>query len=58
MTELNMIGDNGNNDDFHLKEYFHQLVTVDNQDIFDVEGEIEPRFSVDYTECISANLAS
>lgn len=53
-----MIGDNENNNDFHLKEYLHQLVTVDNQDIFNVEGEIEPRFSVDYTKYIFANLAS
>ena len=58
MTELDMIGNNENNDNFYLKEYFHQLVTVDNQDIFDVKGEIESRFSVDYTKCISANLAS
>ena len=58
MTELDMIGDNENNNNFHLEEYFHQLVTVDNQDIFDVKGEIKSRFSVDYTKCISANLAS
>lgn len=45
-----MIDDNENNDDFHLKEYFHQLITVDNQDIFHVEGKIETRFSIDYTE--------
>lgn len=57
MTELDMIGDNENSNKFHLEEYFHQLVTVDNQDIFNVKGEIELRFSVDYTECISANLA-
>ena len=53
-----MIGDNENNDNFYLEEYFHQLVMVDNQDIFDVEGEIKSRFSVDYTKCISVNLAS
>lgn len=53
-----MIGDNKNNNDFHLKKYFHQLVTVNNQDIFNVKREIELCFSVDYLKCISANLAS
>ena len=49
MTELDVIDDNKYNGNFHLEENFHQLVTVDNQDIFDVEGEIERRFSADYT---------
>lgn len=53
-----MIGNNENNDDFHLKEYFYQLLTINNQNIFDVKREIKPYFSVDYTKCISANLAS
>lgn len=58
MTELHIIDDNENNNDFHFKEYFHQIVTDDNQNIFDIERDNEPHFSVDYTECISANLAS
>lgn len=58
MTELDMIDDNENNNNYHLEKYFHQLVTIDNQDIFDVEGEIVPRFFLDYMECISANFAS
>lgn len=36
-----MIVDNENNNNFYLKEKFHQLIIVDNQDIFGVEGEIE-----------------
>lgn len=52
MTELDMIDDKENNDNFH------QLITVNNQDIFDVEGKIELRFSINYIKCISANLAS
>lgn len=53
-----MIVDNENNGNFHPEENFYQLVTVNNQDIFDVEGEIERRFSAYYTEGISVNLAS
>lgn len=53
-----MIGDNENNGNFHLEENLHQFVTVDNQDIFDVEEEIERPFSADYTEGISVKLAS
>ena len=48
--------DNEDNDDFHLEENFHFLV-VDNQDIFDAEGEIEPHFFANYNEGISVNLA-
>ena len=58
MTELDMIVDNEDSGNFHLEENFHQLVTVDNQDIFDVEGEIELHFSANYNEGISVNLAS
>lgn len=53
-----MIGNNENNDDFHLKEYFHQLVIVNNQDIFNVEEKIETRFSINYTKYIIANFVS
>ena len=53
-----MIVDNEDSGNFHLKENFHQLVTVDNQDIFDVEGEIELHFSANYNEVIAVNLAS
>ena len=53
-----MIVDNKYNGNFHPEENFHQLVMVDNQDIFDVEGEIKRRFSADYTEGISVTLAS
>ena len=45
MTELDIIVDNENNGNFDPEENFHQLVTVDNQDIFDVEEEIEQQFS-------------
>lgn len=58
MIKLDMIGNNENNDDFHFKEYFHQLVTVNNQDIFNVEEKIETRFFIDYTKYIIANFAS
>lgn len=58
MTELNIIDDKENNNNFHLKKYFYQLVMINNQDIFNVEEEIKLRFSVDYTKCISINLIS
>ena len=35
--------DSEDNDNFHLERSFH-LFVVDNQDIFDVKGEIEPHF--------------
>lgn len=57
MTELDIIGDNKNNNDFQLKKYFYQLVMVNNQDIFDVKGETELYFSVNYTKYISTYLA-
>lgn len=57
MIELDKIDDNEHNDDFHLGEYFHQLVMVDNQDIFDDKGEIEKHFFAHYTGGISVNLA-
>ena len=53
-----MIVDNKDSGNFHLEENFRQFVTVDNQDIFDVEGEIELHFSANYNEGISVNLAS
>ena len=58
MTELDMIVDNKESGNFHLEENFHQFVTIDNQDIFDVEGEIELHFSANYNEGISVNLTS
>lgn len=57
MTELDIIDNNKYNSNFHLTEYFHQLVIVDNQDIFNIKGKIEQRFSVVYTKGISVNLA-
>ena len=56
-TELDKMVDKKYNGNFLLEENFHQLVTVDNQDIFDVKGETERRFSADYTEGIFVNLA-
>lgn len=53
-----MIGDNEKNNKFYLEKYFYQFVIVNNQDIFDVKGEIELRFFVNYTKCIFANLIS
>lgn len=53
-----MIGDNENKDDFHVEKYFHQLVTVDNQDMFNVKEKIKPHFFIDFTKCIFANLVS
>ena len=55
---MDMIVDSRDGGNFHLEENFHQLVTVDNQDIFDVEEEIEQHFSANYNEGISVNLAS
>ena len=51
-----MTVDSKDNDDFHLKRNFHFFV-VDNQDIFDVEGEIEPHFFANYNKGIFVNLA-
>ena len=58
MTELDMIVDNKDNSNFYLEENFHQLVTVDNQNIFDVKGEIKVYFSANYNKDISVHLAS
>ena len=58
MTELDIIVDNEDSGNFHLEKNFHQFVTVDNQDIFDVEEEIKLHFSANYNERISVNLAS
>ena len=58
MTELDMIVDNKDTGNFHLEENIHLLVTVDNQDIFDVEGEIELHFFANYNEGISVNLVA
>lgn len=41
MIELNIVDDNELNNDFHLREYFHQLMIVNNQVIFDDEREIK-----------------
>ncbi len=58
MIELDILDDNEHNDDFHLEEYFHQFVMVDNQDIFDGKAEIDQRFFANYTGGIFVNLAS
>ena len=52
-----MIVDSKYNNDFDLKENFHQFVMIDNQIISDVEEEIEQLFSIDYTKRISIHLA-
>lgn len=44
------------NDNFHLEGNFHFFV-IDNQDIFDVKGEIEPNFFTNYNKGIFVNLA-
>ena len=58
MTELDIIVDNEDNGNFHLEENFHQLVTVNNQDIFNIKREIELHFSANYNKGIFVNLAS
>lgn len=58
MFELDTIDDNKHNDNFRLEEYSHQLVIVDNQDIFDGKAEIESRFFANYTGGIFVNLVS
>lgn len=58
MTELDIIVDNEDNNNFHLEKNFHQLVMVNNQDIFDVKGEIALYFFANYNKGISINLAS
>lgn len=57
LTELDKIVDNKYNGNFHPEENFHQFVTINNQEIFNVKGDIEWRFSADYTEGIFVNLA-
>ena len=44
MIELDTIDSNEYNNNFYLGKYFHQLVMVDNQDIFDDKGEIKSHF--------------
>lgn len=53
-----MIINNKNNGNFYLKENFHQLIIVDNQNIFNIKGKIELHFFGNYNKGISINLAS
>lgn len=57
MTKLNIIGDNKKNNDFHFEKYFHQIIIVNNQNIFNIKEEIKLPFFINYTKCIFANLA-
>ena len=56
MTEWVVIHDNEDNNDFHPQESFRFLM-VNNQGIFYAGEGIAQRFSADYTEGISVNLA-
>lgn len=57
MNELDMIIDNKNNSNFHLKNFFYQLIIVDNQNIFNIKGKIKLHFFWNYNKGISINLA-
>lgn len=58
MIELDIIDDNKNNNDFYLERYFHQLIMINNQDIFEGGVKIDHRFFVNYIKSIFVNLAS
>lgn len=56
MSELDIIIDNEDNNNFYLKENY-DFFMIDNQDIFNAKREIRPYFIANYNKNIFINLA-